>query len=336
MTTSNLIYSLDTINSIIFQGFNYTLPENTLKTISEIALQVGAPNYVKTPVFQKKENPIKPDINTSSYQKENFKKKKTKAMEISNDNEWENIKSSTLAFHSTKNEEKDGINLQINNIKTYLNKLTDKNYIDIRNKVVELVDKLIDENIVLEDLSRVSCLIFDIASTNRFYSKLYADLYSDLYTKYEIIRTVFDSNFEKFTDLFIVIEYVDPDENYDKFCEINKKNEKRKAISAFYMNLLSNKIISVEKVMFITKNLLEQIYNFILQDNKKNEVDELTENISILYKKDIYLDYKGKMDFKIGEHSINDIVEKIANSKVKDYKSLTNKSLFKFMDMIDM
>jgi len=336
MATTNLIYSLDTVNSIIFQGFNYTLPENTLKTISEIALQVGAPNYVKTPVFQKKENILKSDSVASVSQKDNFKRKKTRATEISNDNEWENIKSSTLAFQASKNEEKDGINLQINNIKTYLNKLTDKNYIDIRNKVVELVDRLIEENIVLEDLSRVSCLIFDIASTNRFYSKLYADLYSDLYTKYEIIRTVFDSNFEKFIDLFIVIEYVDPDENYDKFCEINKKNEKRKAISAFYMNLLANKIISIEKVMFITKNLLEQIYNFILQDNKKNEVDELTENISILYKKEIYQDYKGKTNFKIGEYSINDIVEKIANSKVKDYKSLTNKSLFKFMDMIDM
>ena len=34
--------------------------------------------------------------------------------------------------------------------------------------------------------------------------------------------------------------------------------------------------------------------------------------------------------------SINEIVERIANSKVKDYKSLTNKSLFKFMDLIDM
>ena len=31
-----------------------------------------------------------------------------------------------------------------------------------------------------------------------------------------------------------------------------------------------------------------------------------------------------------------EIIEKIANSKVKDYKSLTNKSLFKFMDLIEM
>ena len=40
--------------------------------------------------------------------------------------------------------------------------------------------------------------------------------------------------------------------------------------------------------------------------------------------------------FSINGFSINEIIEKIANSKVKDYKSLTNKTLFKFMDLIDM
>ena len=33
---------------------------------------------------------------------------------------------------------------------------------------------------------------------------------------------------------------------------------------------------------------------------------------------------------------INEIIEKVAKSKVKDYKSLTSKSLFKFMDLIDI
>ena len=31
-----------------------------------------------------------------------------------------------------------------------------------------------------------------------------------------------------------------------------------------------------------------------------------------------------------------EIIEKISHSKVKDYKSLTNKTIFKFMDMIEM
>ena len=61
METINNRYTLQTINDIIFQGFDYSLPESTVKIISEIALQVGAPDYVKTPVFQKRYNNLKGD-----------------------------------------------------------------------------------------------------------------------------------------------------------------------------------------------------------------------------------------------------------------------------------
>jgi hypothetical protein len=132
------------------------------------------------------------------------------------------------------------------------------------------------------------------------------------------------------------IEYVDPKVNYDKFCEINKMNEKRKALAAFYLNLMSNGMITKVKIMEITRNLLAQLYVFISQDNKKNEVDELTETVAILYKKELYEDDDGDDYAHIEGYNISEVIDKIANSKVKDYKSLTNKSLFKFMDLIDM
>ena len=129
---------------------------------------------------------------------------------------------------------------------------------------------------------------------------------------------------------------MDSNVNYDKFCEINKINEKRKALATFYINLMYNGMIPKNKIMIITKNLLSQIYHFISQEDKRNEVDELTENIAILYKKDIFDNEKELNNYLIDNLTINQVIEKIANSKVKDYKSLTNKSLFKFMDMIDM
>ena len=59
MATKNMRYTLDDISSILFNGFDYTLSEEVLSVISEIALQVGSPDYVKTPVFKKRENPLK-------------------------------------------------------------------------------------------------------------------------------------------------------------------------------------------------------------------------------------------------------------------------------------
>jgi hypothetical protein len=294
-------------------------------------LQVGSPDYVRTPVFKKRENPMKTEI--VSKELGGFKKgKRGKATEIINDDAWDAVRT----FQATKIEEKVGIDFQIDSIRVYLNKMSDKNYIDMRNKIIENIDKLIEENITSEDMFRVSSTIFDIASTNRFYSKIYADLYSDLSTKYHMMKEIFENNFEKFTDLFNNIEYVDPKVNYDRFCEINKTNEKRKAFASFYINLMFNGIIPKSKIMEITRNLLSQVYSFISIDDKKNEVDELTETIAILYKKDLYEDDEGDEYEQIEGYTINEIIERIANSKVKDYKSLTNKSLFKFMDLIEM
>ena len=331
MTTKTMRYTLDNINEILFNGFDYKLPQETLEIISNLALQVGSPDYVKTPVFQKRENPMKVEPVTSH--KDSFKKnKRGKATEAVNDDDWETIRT----FHTTKMEEKEGINTQIDAIRVNLNKMTDKNYIDMRNKIIEIIDNLVQENISTDDMAQFSSTIFDIASTNRFYSKIYADLYSDLSTKYEIMKTTFEMNLEKFTDLFNTIEYVDPNVNYDKFCEINKVNEKRKSLASFYLNLMSNGIISEKQIMRITRNLLAQIYTFISVDDKKNEVDELTETVAILYKKELYAHDDGDDYEQIEGYSIGEVVEKIAKSKVKDFKSLTNKTLFKFMDLIDM
>ena len=331
MTTKTMRYTLDNINEILFNGFDYKLPQETLEIISNLALQVGSPDYVKTPVFQKRENPMK--VEPVPSHKDSFKKnKRGKAMEVVNDEDWETIRT----FHTTKMEEKEGISAQIDSIRVNLNKMTDKNYIDMRNKIIEIIDKLVQENISTDDMAQFSSTIFDIASTNRFYSKIYADLYSDLSTKYEIMKTTFEMNLDKFTDLFNTIEYVDPNVNYDKFCEINKVNEKRKSLASFYLNLMSNGIISEKQIMRITRNLLAQIYTFISVDDKKNEVDELTETVAILYKKELYADDDGDDYEQIEGYNINEIVERIAKSKVKDYKSLTNKTLFKFMDLIDM
>ena len=328
MSVSVHKYSIDDFNNILFQGFDFKLSEETLNKISELALQVGSPDYVKTPVFQKQENPMKVETH-----KENYKRgKRGKATEIVNDEDWNAIRN----FQTTKIEEKVGLDADIDAIRGILNKLTDKNYIDMCNKTFEIIDRLISENISVENMSKLSSTIFDIASTNRYYSKVYADLYSELSSKYEIMKSTFENNLVNFTQLFNTIEYIDPKENYDKFCDINKMNEKRKALAAFYLNLMTNGIITKVKIMEITRSLLAQLYDFISQDNKKNEVDELTETVAILYKKELYDDDDGDDYLPIEGYTISEVINKIANSKVKDYKSLTNKSLFKFMDLIDM
>jgi len=329
MTTMR--YTLNDFNEIIFNGFNYELPCETVKIISELSLEVGSPNYVKTPVFQKRENPMKVDTNIIKDPNGFKKKRGNKGMEILNDEDWVSLRS----FQTTKIEEKVGIEAYIDNIRSYLNKLTDKNYGDILSKISIVLDSIISNESNHEDVSKVSLSIFEIASTNRYYSKMYADLYSEIITKYDIMKGEVEKSLSKIMDLFTTIEYVDSKLNYDKFCEINKINEKRKALCSFFVNLSINGIIPNNTIRNITRNLLYQIYTFISQEDKKNEVDELAENVALLYKKELYSNQCYEYEL-IDGHSITEVIEKIAHSKVKDYKSLTNKTIFKFMDMIDM
>lgn len=335
MTTKTLRYTLEEFEDTIFRGFDYVVPDEVMEKISSLAMQVGSPDYVRTPVFKKRDNPMKVEpICASGPIKDNGKKKRgNKTMEVLNDDDWDSVRT----FQTTKIDTKIGIDAEFDSIRMFINKMTDKNYIEMRNKILEVIEKLVAENLDASyNLSNIGSNIFDIASSNRFYSKIYADLYSDLSSKFEFIKTTYEENFSKFADLFNNIEYVDPNENYSRYCDINKINEKRKSLAAFYINLMYAGIIPKHDIMQITRNLLAKVYEYISVENKKNEVDELTENVALLYKKDIYENGHGEGYNNIDGFTISEVIEKIANSKVKDYKSLSNKTLFKFMDLIDM
>jgi hypothetical protein len=325
-------YNLEDFNNITFDGFQINLPEDTLQKISEIALQVGSPTYIRTPVFNKKEREVV-NVNTlgggggTSTTAPTIKKRRNRNnMESTNQEDWDTIRT----FHSTKIEQKEGVYAIINNVRLNLNKLTDKNYSEFKTKIIELIPQ---NN--LEEIKQIGNVIFEIASTNRFYSKMYADLYCELIEKFEEMKNTFIECFENFINLFNNIEYVDASVDYDMFCKNNKDNEKRKALSTFFLNLMTNGMLTKCQIINILVILLNQVNTYISQENKKNEVDEITENVAILYTKEI-MDSPELNEFTVKNVSVSDFIELIANSKAKSYKSLTNKAIFKFMDMNEM
>ena len=341
MTVNMQKYTLEDFNNISYAGFKFDFPEDTLKIISELALEVGSPNYVKTPIFQKRVNPLKSESTSggskeSEYSKNpaekdfNKKKRYNKSMEILNNDEWEKMR----AFQTTKIEQKVGFDAQIDLLRSNLNKMTDKNYLDIRNKIIDIIDTIMNEIMDNDEMVKLGTIIFEIASTNRFYSKIYADLYTDLINKFQIMEDVFNTNFNNYINLFDTIEYVEPNVDYTKFCKINKDNEKRKSLAAFFVNLMKNNVIYKSQIIHIIRILMSKICVYIDEDNKKNEVDELTENLAVLYKKELFNE-DSKYEL-IDSKTIPELIQKIAHSKCKNHLSLTNKSLFKFMDLIDM
>ena len=310
-------YTLQDYNNIIFNGFYFKLSSSVIQHIHDLASQVGSPSYIKTPTFQKRDK-----SNNSPRRKDG-----SKGSDSSSQNKFESLK----LFKTTKIEQKTGIEADIDLIRSYLNKLSDKNFDELKLKIFEILDKLMETHESdTKNMTRVGGILFEIASTNRFFSKLYADLYAELINNYSIMEEVFDENFKHFLTLFDDIKYVSPEVDYDEFCKNNKTNEKRKALSQFFLNLCINDIISFEQIINLTKTMLNKVFLIINMENKDAEITEFTENISILYTKESFKDVKDI----VNGMTITQCIEKLAKCKSKDYSSLTSKCIFKYMDMI--
>jgi hypothetical protein len=330
-----LKYNLKEITDISFSGFNYEISEEQATIINYLCTQVGSPCLLSN-VFQKSDISRVTDNSNSPnsiFKNNNKKRRGNKSMEI-NAEDWESIRT----FQTTKIEQKIGIDNDIDQIRLLLNKLTDRTFLDMREKIIEKIDKISSlENNLEEDYNKVGNMIYETASTNKFYSKIFADLFAELISKYVWLKQIFDKKYNNIMEQYKNILYFDPDEDYDKFCEMNKVNEKRKAVTSFFVNLALNGLVEKKYIVKILKDLLEIVMNLIIEQNRKNEVDELTENIAILFNKDILNSVdNNESELLIKNNTIIETITMLAKCKAKDYISLSNKAIFKYMDLIEM
>ena len=331
---TSLKYNLKQITDISYSGFHFKIPEDTHNIINYLCVQVGS-SGINSNVFTKLQLsvPIPVGKNTNELKK---KQRGNKGMEVSSE-KWESAK----PFQTTKIEQKTGIDGEINEIRLYLNKLTDKTFLDIREKIIEKINTI---SFNPENSEKMGTMLYEFCSTNKFYSRIFADIFAELASMYDWLKDIFNKNYDNIMEQYNNIKYVDSNKDYDGFCEMNKQNEKRRAITAFYVNLAINGFIKKNGVIKILINILTSIMNMINIIDKKNEVDELTEIVGVLFNKELlddsYEDFNQKGDepeeFNVLKNSIIVTISSLAKKKVKDYPSLSNKAIFKYMDLIEM
>lgn len=330
-------YTISDYEDITNAGFVCNLSQETLDIISKLSEQVGAPTYIKTPIFLKKEGRSimgSGGIGSSSIGigggASSFKKSKNKPSEIT-DEDWDIIRS----FQTTQKHVSEGIEKNVDNIRGYLNKITDANEEAMIKDIKSEISQLIEHDTSQENMMKIGYSIFNIASSNSFYSALYARLFKSLMNDYDIFKNIFEDNFKEFINLFDSIEFVDPKKNYDKFCEYTKTNDKRRAMSLFVVNLMINDIITKEEIIEIIKQLQSLILNYVRKTERSNEVEELTENLYIIITKS--MKYLGKDDTLESWEKIVENLKFISmlKPKMKEYPSITNKTIFKHMDIIE-
>ena len=149
-------------------------------------------------------------------------------------------------------------------------------------------------------------------------------------TKFDIMKNIFTVNFTSFRDVFYNITYCDPNKDYDTFCENNKTNQKRRALSLFYVNLMKLGAITHSDIIDIINEVQAYMKKTILEENKASIVEELSEVVSILVT-------SSKKD--LNKHECwSDIIEcviEISKMMLNQAPSITHKTIFKHMDIMD-
>jgi hypothetical protein len=298
-------YPIDTTEAFMQNGFNYVLPEMVQKIINRLAEKVGSPDYVKTPVF-KKHKPLE--------------------MQADDGNDWASIRSfnKTVVIEEKRSENE----VVISEIKKQLNKLTNDNYDVVCDKIFEI---LYNHDVNDKCMEEINEIIFGISSGNAFFANVYARFMKDMIDKYESMRQVFNKQLNDVMCKFNTVRCGNPNENYDEFCQINKENDARRALVGFFVQLCIIDIVPADKIVDIFYELYKIVDKERTTKASMNKIEEVVATIFNLV--------SGSLSFLKDHSKYPDIVEKvtaISNIDKKSNSGLSNKAIFKMLDLVDI
>jgi hypothetical protein len=359
------IYSFEFIQSILKEN---TFPENihdlTRRRLEQLEKYVDSSNYRNTPMFKNKtfdgghrggghhpsHKPARDfgQIHDGGFQhpKKHFdrggstgkfhksggfqhgKFGGTRVIVETKDNEWAKNRLAT----SQKN--KDGIERHILAIRSYLNKLTDKTYDEMILNIEEEISQImkLDNDGIDEYMIRVASHIFDIASMNKFYSQVYARLYQEIIKTHPEFSNILIKKYSEFTKQCLEINYVNPEVNYDGFCSYKSEVERRQGTACFVVHLMNMELLEPSSAIVLFREFIS-----LIEERTNNvESQRVIEDILIILES-MFGVANMKLLGTVDElrDTIIPRISKLTGMKPKLHQGLTNKTIFRFMDILD-
>jgi len=240
-----------------------------------------------------------------------------------------------ITFKATAIPKKEGFDQKLNEIRVCLNKISAKNADAQYASLIELVRGVFSDHEFESDEGRRTIqTILDICQLNKFYSEIYTRIYIKLVDEYPVFGGArLQENFDEvFMRSFEKIRYVDPNVNYDEFCAYNKENDARKSRAMFYINLAKmGEHFDRRKIVECIASLLALVYRYIDEEGRTNEVEEITENINVFFV-NMHADLAATPEWDEILEKIQDLSQK----KHTSHLSITNRAIFKYMDMMEL
>jgi hypothetical protein len=316
-------YTYDTIKTN-FACNEYILDNDTMTIITNLEKELGViADIPDAPSMKRSDRSFE---RRNGKNRRGYKMSRASSMNDMNIDDWESIRN----FKATEKVVLSNFDQKISCVRSNLNKLSKEKYNDIKDIVIEnITDIMTTEHDNQENQKKMGDTVFDICSNNRFLSDLYAELYVELVGQHDIFGDILDNFICVFKTSLNNIVYVDPDVNYDGFCEYNQLNEQRKSHSVFLVNLMKHDMITKQSIMDLIITLQESSLVYIDQENKTHEVCEITENLFLF----VTVSKDFLKDEPMWNEKIMANVSHFSSLKAKDHISLSSRCVFKYMDM---
>jgi len=199
-------------------------------------------------------------------------------------------------------------------IKLVLNKITNENYSDLINSLINLTKDITCIKDIYEILTSIN--------TRTMFIDLSTKIYIELINTNKLFLDEAEKDFANlYEDINNVVSLVSEESDYDKLCKNNKKLDIIKNKVTFYTTLSSYKLekITYNELNILIENLLENMNHFV-----KIEViyNIISLNKTVLEENERW----------------GGIINKLENIKDKSgsFKNIPNKILFKTMDILDL
>uniref|UniRef100_A0A6C0IQX0 MIF4G domain-containing protein n=1 Tax=viral metagenome TaxID=1070528 RepID=A0A6C0IQX0_9ZZZZ len=231
-------------------------------------------------------------------------------------------------FKTTVFEEKVGKEKILTQVMACLNKLNEKNYEKGKEQIIEILAQLDKEE--GDNSSDIIDIFVNTSLSNPFYCKHYIKMlleavliqeqYNDTFIKRDFIQD--------YKNRLQQIEYVSSDEDFNKHCNINKENDRRRGLCIFIIELVVQQVYDEEN--------LYNIFTYLIEVLEENETDKALTNITEEIVENINVLFTTSYDIIKSQHYFDNIKETLRRCKEKkDKAGITKRMLFKFMDICD-
>lgn len=212
-------------------------------------------------------------------------------------------------------------------LRKLFNKLTGSKYESLMPKLIDHIAKMRHSSGFTPD--SVLRVLFTVIENTPFYSRMYGKCYATLAKENEFLKEEVSNRRVKLVESLKNIESANPNTDYDKFCEVNKDNNRRQAMAKFLTALAEEQMEDASSALDLLNVILDEFDRTIEIDDKKDVADALSNLVG-----SVVIDNAFARTL-LADSDVKTRIVALSKKKASSAVSLTHKSVFKFMDIRD-